>query len=184
MISVGENSYVTLEEAETMAAYTCLSSDKAYLFWKELSDSDKSVLLVNSCRAIDNLKFSGRRRSLGQHLEFPRVDNHISGIGYRLYVGQMYDNGLYSQGNADGGLSLVKQAQVINAIYAGYFNEMAVYKIAMEIQGLTSKRAGPISETYGRTGYNSGGVDAVKGIFTTKVYSLLTPWLNTNVISY
>ena len=180
MLEVGVNSYVSLEEAKSIASYTNISTDPAYKLWLELSDEDKEVVLRNSCRAIDNLKFDGRRRSLGQVLEFPRTDTHVSGIGYRLFIGQFYDNGLYSSESSDGGMALVQQAQVVNAVYAAYYNNMATEQLGVGIQGLTSKKAGPISETYGRTSGNSAMSegDALRGIFTPKVYSLLAPWLN------
>lgn len=186
MLDVGVDSYVSLEEANTIASCTNLSSDKAYQNWLNLSDNDKEVLLRNSCRAIDNLKFNGRRKNLGQVLEFPRVESSYSGLGYRLYISQLYDNGLYSGGSSDGGVSLVKQAQVINAVFAGYYNDLATDQIGVSIQGLTSKKAGPISETYNRNNSNNGisNADALKGIFTEKVYSLLTPWLNEARISF
>lgn len=182
MLVVGEDSYVTLEEAEELITRSSLSTDAAYQKWISLSDSDKEVLLRNSCRDIDNLKFNGRRKSLGQKLEFPRVDSMPSGIGYRLFVGQFYDNGLYGSGSVDGGLSLVRQAQVVNAVYAGLFNDEVNELIGYNIQGLTSKKAGPIAETYNRNNQDSD--DALIGIYTRKVYSILTPWLSSARYSY
>lgn len=182
MLSVGVDSYVTLDEAEIIASRTSLSSDKAYQLWLTLSDSDKEVLLRNSCRDIDSLKFDGRRKQLSQRLEFPRVDVTASGLGYRMFIGQLYDNGLYSSGSSDGGLSVVKQAQVINAVYAGYYNDLTTEQIGISIQGITSKKAGPISETYNRNNVDTN--DALMGIYTKKVYSILRPWLNDARISY
>lgn len=180
---VGKNTYVTLEEAERIISNSFISSDKAYQKWQTLSNGDKEVLLQNSCRDIDNLKFEGRRKNLSQTLEFPRVDASFSpGIGYALYIGQFYDNGLYSSGSGDGGLSLVKQAQVQNAVCAGLYNDNVNELMAMNIQGLTSKRAGPIAESYNRN--SLGSEDALLGIFTKKVYSILRPWLNDSRITY
>ena len=188
MLTVGVDSYVTLEDANSIAAATSLSTDKAYKKWLDLSDSDKEVLLRNSCRDINSLKFEGRRKSLSQRLEFPRVDVSASGLGYRMYVGQFYDNGLYSSNTSDGGISLVRQAQVINAVYAGYYNDIVTDTVAMNIQGITSKKAGPISESYNRSSSSANllgiGKDALIGIYTNKVYSLLAPWLNDSRISY
>ena len=182
MLTVGVDSYVTLEEADIIASSTSLSSDKAYQLWLTLSNSDKEVLLRNSCRDINSLKFDGRRKQLSQVLEFPRVDISASGLGYRMYIGQFYDNGLYSAGSSDGGLALVKQAQVINAVYAGYYNDLATEQIGINIQGITSKKAGPIAETYNRNNIDTN--DALMGIYTKKVYSILRPWLNDSRISY
>lgn len=181
MLEVGIDSYVTLEEASVLAAKTCLSSDPAYKKWSDLADSDKEVLLRNSCRSINNLKFNGRRKKVSQVLEFPRVNTMPCGIGYRLFVSQFYDNGLYDGGSGDDGLTLVKEAQVCNAVYSALYNDLATNQIGVNIQGLTSKKAGPIAETYNRsTNGKSTGTseqDALIGIFTKKVYSLLTPWL-------
>lgn len=183
MLEVGVDSYITLEEADNLINNYFMSSDTAYQAWETLEDKDKEALLRNSCRDIDSLKFDGRRKVPGQILEFPRVNATIAGIGYRLFIGQFQDNGLYSQGIADGGLSAVKQAQVINAVYAGLYNNLVTEQIGLNIQGLTSKKAGPIQETYNRSN-NSDNSDALMGIYTKKVYSILRPWLNDARISY
>lgn len=182
MLNVGIDSYTDLEDAEMIAQNSFMSTDDVYKAWLELSESDKEVLLKNSCRDIDALKFDGRRKSLSQTLEFPRVINVASGIAYRLYIGQFFDNGLYSYGNTDGGVSAVKKAQVINAVYAGYYNDLTNDTIGLNIQGLTSKKAGPIAESYNTNNKNSK--DALIGIYTQKVYSILRPWLNDSRISY
>lgn len=183
MLEVGVDSYLTLEDADQLIRFSFLSSDEAYQMWQTLEDEDKEVLLRNSCRDIDALKFDGRRQIPGQLLEFPRVNNYVSGLGYRLFIGQFQDNGLYDQGSLDGGLSAVKKAQVINAVYAGYYNDLANETIGLNIQGLTSKKAGPIAETYNRNN-NNDSIDALMGIYTKKVYSLLRPWLNDARIAY
>ena len=187
-LTVGTDSYVTLEEANNIASMSMLSTDKAYQLWLSLSDSDKEVLLRNSCRDINTLKFDGRRKNLSQQLEFPRENSYTCGIGYRLYISQFQDNGLAGNTSIDGGLSLAKQAQVINAIYAGLYNDTVTDVIGLNIQGITSKKAGPIAETYNRsnngTFSSSSSTDALMGIYTKKVYSLLAPWLNDARISY
>lgn len=183
MLSVGVDTYVTLEEAELFLQNNMLSSDEAYQNWNTLNTNDKEVLLRNSCRDINSLKFDGRRKLPGQVLEFPRVTATVSGMGYRMFYGQLYDNGLYSNGNTlDGGLEAVKQAQVINAAYAGLYNDLTVTQMGLNIQGLTSKKAGPIAETYNRNSSDSN--DALMGIYTKKVYSILRPWLNDARIAF
>lgn len=180
---VGTDSYVSLEEANVIASRSMMNSDKAYEKWLSLSDSDKEVLLRNSCRDINTLKFDGRRKNLSQILEFPREAYNMCGIGYRLYVSQFVDNGLGTSGSADGGLSAVKQAQVINAVYAGLYNDTVNDVMSLNIQGITSKKAGPIAETYNR-GRGSSSEDALMGIYTKKVYTLLAPWLNDSRVTF
>lgn len=190
MLTVGVDSYVSLEEAEKIAHEQHISTDKALVVWDSLSDSDKEVLLRTSCKSIDNLKFNGRRRNYSQVLEFPRDSNYPSGIGFRLYISHFIDNGLYSgAGGSDGGLSQVKIAQVINAVMGSLYNNLVVDTVGIKIQGLTSKRAGPIAESYnissnGRGSASSSSDSALTGIYSNKVYSLLNPWLSGSYYNY
>ena len=179
MLTVGVDTYISLEDAEILIEKTSLSSDPAYKKWTELTNADKEVLLRNSCRSIDNMKFNGRRAKVGQLLEFPRVDVRPCGLGVRIWVGQLFDNGLIEgDTTGDGGLSLVKEAQCVNAVMASLYNNEATNQVGVTIQGITSKKAGPIAETYGRRNdTNLSAGDAMAGIFSPKVYSLLTPWL-------
>lgn len=185
MLTVGKDSYVTLEEANDIISENFISTDEVYVFWQGLSDSDKEALLRSSRRSIDSLKFTGRRKVPGQILEFPRVNMMPSGYGFRLYIGQFYDNGLYSPGGCGDGLIAVSIAQVINAVYAGYYNNAMNTSVEQGILGLTSKKAGPIAETYGKNG-NSGldSADAQIGIYTKQVYQLLNSWLSSSRVSY
>lgn len=180
-LRVGIDTYVSLEDAEKLIDEYSVSSDETYLKWKELSDRDKEVLLRNSCRDLNNLKYTGRKARASQVLAFPRVDSYPCGVGYALYTSQLFDNGLVSNGGTDGGLSLARQAQVINALYASVYSELANSQLGVSIQGLVSKKAGPIAETYQRGKESS---DALMGIYTKKVYSLLRPWLNDSRINF
>lgn len=186
MLTVGKDSYVTLEEAEKLISENFISTDDVYVFWRELSDQDKEALLRQSTRNIDRLKFTGRRRTPGQILEFPRVNMMPSGYGYRLFIGQLWDNGLYSPyGTVDGGLIAVSIAEVLNAAYAGYYNKAMNTSTEQGILGLTSKKAGPIAETYGKnTTSGLDTADAQMGIYTKQVYSLLNSWLSSARITY
>lgn len=176
-LTVGVDSYVTLEEAENIISQHHMSTSDLVVKWNTLSNSDKEVLLRTSCRDIDNLKFNGRRAKVGQKLEFPRVLSYPVGYGYRLFIGQFLDNGLVDGDySADGGLSLAKQAQVENALYHCYLDDTVNKQVGVNIRGITSKKAGPISESYDiNNRYNK---NALRGIYTDKVYSLLSPWLN------
>lgn len=174
---VGTDSYVTLEEADVLVADNHLSTSDIRIKWDTLSISDKEIMLRTSCRDINNLKFDGRRERVGQKLEFPRILTYPTGYGYRMFIGQLGDNGLidgdYSN---DGGLSFVKKAQVENAVYHSYLDDTVNKQVGINIKGITSKKAGPISESYNiNNRYNK---DALRGIYTDKVYSLLNPWLN------
>lgn len=176
-LKVGVDSYVTLEEAEVIIANNYLSTSEILAKWNSLSNSDKEVMLRTSCRDINNLKFEGRRQRVGQLLEFPRVLTYPVGYSYRLFIGQFTDNGLVDGDYSDdGGLSKAKEAQVENAIYHSYLDDTVNKQAGVNIKGLTSKKAGPIAESYDiNNRYNK---NALRGIYTDKVYSLLTPWLS------
>ena len=175
---VGIDSYVTLEEAEEIIRGTYTSTSSLREKWDTLSDEDKEVMLRTSCRDINNLKFDGRRAKTGQVLEFPRVLSYTAGYGYRLFIGQFSDNGLVD-GNIseDGGLRQAKAAQVENAIHHCYLEKDVVSQMSINIKGVTSKKAGPIAETYNTVG-NKYTKDALIGIYTDRVYKLLNSWLS------
>lgn len=175
------DSYVTLEEANDIIESSFISSDPALVEWNKLNDKDKEVLLRASCRDINNLKFNGRRATVGQKLEFPRVESSYSGYGTILFIGQIFDNGLYSSHSSSGGLVAAKVAQVVNSVYASLYSNMATEQLGVSIQGLTSKKAGPIAESYNRN--NPISNDALRGIFTNKVYTILNSWLSSSYLA-
>lgn len=175
-LTVGVDSYVSVEEANRIAAETYLSNNEILVKWKALSDSDKEVLLRTSCRDINNLKFDGVKQSVGQILAFPRRYTHPVGIGYALYISQYRDNSLFGSGDInDGGLNVAKLAQVENALYHNLLDGAVTKQAGINIQGLTSKHAGPISESYDLN--NRYNRNALRGIYTDKVYSILVDWL-------
>jgi hypothetical protein len=104
------------------------------------------------------------------------------GIGFRLYISQFEDNGLISNDiTGDGGIKLAKKAQILNALYGMTLGNQALNSATNRFMMLTSKKAGPISETYGgRTHYSD---NALVGIYTEKVYSILQPWLSNSRVT-
>lgn len=176
-LTVGVDSYVSLEEAENLITNNYSSENEVFLKWSSMSDSDKDVMLRTSCRDINNLKFDGRRKDIGQKLEFPRVNVYTPGIAYSIYVSQFVDNGLLDGSTTgDGGINLAKEAQVENAIWHAFLEDTVNKQVGVNIKGIVSKKAGPIAEVYNTN--NKYNRDALRGIYTDKIYSLLTPWLN------
>lgn len=178
MLSVGIDSYVSAEEAETIVSEYFTSSSDMRQRWNAISSADKEVLLRHSCRSINNLKFSGRRSKASQVLEFPRTQEcGVCGVGYRPFVSQYYDNSIANEGLYGDGIKQAKQAQVVNAVYHGFLEKVSIETTAMNIRGLTSKKAGPIAESYSANQNNTYNRDAQIGIYTKEVYSILQPWL-------
>lgn len=181
MLTIGIDSYVSVAEANEIVEKYFTSTNDMRTKWSALSDSDKESLLRHSCRSINNLKFSGRRATASQQLEFPRVQDYGAvGIGFRPWISQTYDNSIENEGFGGDGLNEAKQAQVVNAVYHGYMDKLSVETTSMNIRGLTSKKAGPIAESYSANQNNTYNRDMQIGIFTKEVYSILTPWVSTS----
>lgn len=75
---VGENSYMTLEEANDLIKQTFISKDNNRVFWDSLSDDDKITLIINNTELIDgnNMLYKGNKLNVGQLMQFPRKDRY------------------------------------------------------------------------------------------------------------
>jgi hypothetical protein len=175
-----ENTFATLEEANAYISEHYTSTDAYRVKWAALSDDDKKIELVRSTEALNNLKYSGRVKSVSQKLQFPRVANYMGmgGMLPALYVAQQYDNQLISSygptGDPDGALAITK-ACIENALAMSYLNEVVQDVRITNIQGLTSMKAGSVSKTYNRD--NKATLNSDRDIFTDKIYSILVDWI-------
>lgn len=175
-LQVGIDSYVSLEEANRIVEENFTSDSSLFKKWSDLSDGDKEVLLRQSTYSIDRLKLQGEKLKYGQRLQFPRKHRYIAGYGWRLFVGQFQDNGLIDGSGENDGLREVALAQVVNAVYGASLSNVVSDTLVNNIQGLTSKKAGPISESYGRN--TPDNASALIGIYTRQVYSILVDWVD------
>ena len=75
---VGKNSFIGLEEADEIIKNTYTSFDTEYKFWTELSDEDKTVLMIRGTRLLNSDRFlwKGQRVDKNQSLVFPRKLNN------------------------------------------------------------------------------------------------------------
>lgn len=176
-LQVGINTYATVEEADGYITSHYLSTNAARQAWEALSTEDKTSALLRSCVALNSLKYNGRRAVAGQKLEFPRTSSQgITGVFYQQVFNPAYDQGLagYSATSSDG-LDKAIMAQIENALWYVALDPQVTDGAKIAIRGLTSKKAGPISESYGQT-----SVQAQEGIYTKQVYSILSEWLSTS----
>lgn len=67
MITVGENTYITVLEADTLLQY-----EFDFDNWYNLTELEKERALVQATRNIDNHFFIGEKYNFEQTLEFPR----------------------------------------------------------------------------------------------------------------
>lgn len=169
------NTYATVEEADNYIASHYLSSNTARQTWEALSTEDKTSALLRSCVSLNALKYRGRRKNAGQKLEFPRTNTQgVAGVYYQQIFNPYFDQGLsgYSATSSDG-LDKAIMAQIENALWYVALDPQVTDGAKIAIRGLTSKKAGPISESYGQT-----SVQAQEGIYTRQVYSILSEWLS------
>lgn len=85
MITVGTDSYVTVEEADAYIAEHFLSTDEQRKVW-EMAGDDKEIALRRACAALDSLMYRGVKYSISQTLAFPRY----FGENYTMIDGMLY----------------------------------------------------------------------------------------------
>lgn len=157
---VGVNSFVNLDEANEIVNSHYTSLDNEFKLWNELSDSDKSVLLIRGTRLLNTERFlwKGQRVLSDQPLTFPR----------KLNNGKVVE---FDSAMKVGLLELVIKKQIAKA------NELDVLKLS----GVTSfSDGGGMSVKFGgvtevKNGENFIGSEIPLDVFNTyfKVYTML-----------
>ena len=82
---VGVNSYMTLEEVNSLVNGIYVSSDDCKVWWDGLNDSDKGVVVSRATSYInddDQMGWIGERVDNSQNLSFPRVLNNNDTINF------------------------------------------------------------------------------------------------------
>jgi hypothetical protein len=72
MLTIGVDSYITVEQADEYVDKFFVSSDKQRTDWDSLSEADKTVHLSCACSAIESVAFIGVKLIEDQTLSFPR----------------------------------------------------------------------------------------------------------------
>lgn len=70
MITVGVDSYITLEYADD---YMSTASEEVRTAWEALTESQREAVLKKSATQIDNIIYTGQRKYVGQTMAFPRT---------------------------------------------------------------------------------------------------------------
>lgn len=179
------NTYVTLEDADAYVESNFLSQSPEYKAWFDETrpESDKVVALLSSAKALNNLRYKGRKLVRGQSLAFPRSFNTFPGVIYTPYVSQFTDNSLIEGVGGSNGLDSAKEAQVVNAVYHLSLNPALAQEVSdRAISGILGRRAGSVSENYAST--NERGDNMLRGIYNQdRVYYILNAWLTDSVFS-
>lgn len=77
-IVVGQNSYMTVAEADLIVSSRFMSISKERKLWDSLSEEDKDILIVSTTEKYDNntMMYKGVKKDTEQALQFPRVINN------------------------------------------------------------------------------------------------------------
>ena len=148
-IVVGENSYLTLVDANLYMTENYVSTSTELVTWNALTDGDKEIHLKNSTKRIDRQIIRGIKAVDSQTLEFPRAlksncnyyyDTNVTGVNVNRYYGYVVEEEV-SQ--------LVLDAQVEEAMTLSVEGTSVSSRSAMQQQGVKSFTLGDLSETYG-----------------------------------
>ena len=79
---VGENSFISLEEANSIIADNYMSTSNEATWWSGLSDSDKSVVIISATNKLNNeqCRWIGQRVNDNQSLSFPRINKRNGAV--------------------------------------------------------------------------------------------------------
>lgn len=89
MLVLNENSYITLDEANSIMN-ELLSTSDAVILWNSLSESDKESIIINATEQYDNdeMHYIGEKVSEDQPLQFPRkIGNKEISCPYKIKKG-------------------------------------------------------------------------------------------------
>lgn len=77
-LTVGTNSYMSLEEANTIVENELLDTDSEYITWNSLSENNKKKLIIKGTCIIDSIPFRGVKYNLSRvsNLQWPRLINN------------------------------------------------------------------------------------------------------------
>lgn len=74
-LTVGINSYMDIEEADTLLNDELFSDDEELITWKSLSSEDKTKLIIKGTREVEQLPFLGYKINTNSRetLQWPRL---------------------------------------------------------------------------------------------------------------
>lgn len=114
MITVGTDTYITIEQANEYVVSHFVSTDAQRIAWESLQNDDKEVYLRKATEQIESIRYTGVCKDSGQALSFPRcfemINRHFKNENYFDFK---FRNGLYCQADVP---DSVKNAQAEEAL--------------------------------------------------------------------
>ena len=141
-VVVGQNSYVTVEEADAFFADKFFADTSP---WAEATSEEKEKALITATRRIDALPLVGAPADPIQALAFPRAFATREGVRHNW---DEPEPGVYVE---TGVLPNVKRACMEEALATLAGGEEPL-RVRLQRQGVTSAKVGSTSESYSGTG--------------------------------
>jgi hypothetical protein len=159
-LTVGTDSYITIEEAGLYFASYYASTDVKLVAWEELEDSDKEIYLRRAFRSIETLPLKGCKYSATQTTQFPRDNSIDLAVPTAVKNAQAEISLSYLQ--IDTGVGL---------------NADTLERQSLQAQGVTKIKIGKLEETYdlSRVSTKSNTYQALELSENAQLY--LIPWL-------
>lgn len=140
---VGVNTYLTVEEADSIVLDEFSETDNMYKLWETLDENGKQRMLVNGARKISSIVWRGIRYPGYQNLQWPRL------IQYR-YVECPYDVkvGIIKQALTDEIYNSKQEASLINSGVKQYVIKGASITFADKASSINKLTNGIWEEVY------------------------------------
>lgn len=100
-LKIGYNSFVTLEEAQSIVEEELYSDSLEYILWSRLNESDREKICKQGALDINTLEFIGRRDVSKYKLKFPRIIHGEEVIPEEIKIASVL-NGLMTKVTKDG----------------------------------------------------------------------------------
>lgn len=161
-LTVGKDSYVSLEEANQYIADHYASTDSSRVQWEALSPEDQMVYLRKAAATIESLPLVGRKADVNQVMQFPRYIGGCSSSSAEIP-------------------QEVKSSQCEQALYfLGFAADPSLattraVRADLQKQGVSSYTIGDLSETFG--GGTLGGYLYTTSEMSNASLTLMSKWL-------
>ena len=147
-MTVGIDTYVSVEEADELVRLLLRPYDELRVFWSALDVAEKQSYLVRSAQQIDILVFTGRKSITGQPMQFPR--NGELTVSEKVKQAAVYNAlGLM---NADIKATADKQLQLFKSL--GAFKNLRLDQTSMRAIA-TAENAAPAEVKIPISSYNA-----------------------------
>lgn len=155
MLTVSENTYITIAEADELIATHLDKYNGLRLFWEILDDEEKEQYLTRSIEQMETLVYPGRKSHPMQPLTFPRAPS--AEVPKEIKLAQAYNAlGVLNADMKEAGEEIQKlyarfgvHLGVVGASDGAIFNETPTVKQV----NLASKKAAQIVNKYVRGGF-------------------------------